>query len=178
MQRVTVFCAPFEGDSHALLYDACARLYGEEARMWRIAPGVRGKPYFIGVPEAHFSISHTDGLWLCALSDRPVGLDAQAVRQVKAELLAARCFHPRERAYLASHPESFFALWAAKESCVKLTGHGIGERFRDVCTVGADGAFPSAAGACLRMLTAAENAPCCLATYIPADVRVLPLREG
>ena len=46
----------------------------------------RGKPYFVGSP-LHFSISHTKKHVFCALSDRPIGIDAEeADRDIRLAL--------------------------------------------------------------------------------------------
>ena len=175
MLTVTIVRAEPDRSSHALLRCAAAALYGAQAAQWRTAPGTRGKPFFVGVPEVHFSISHTNGLWVCAFAARPVGLDAQARRPVHTEPLIRRCFHAREQAYLERCPDAFFALWAAKEACVKLTGAGIDEAFRAVSTVSEAGEFPSVPGACLTLLTDALGVPCCLAAYEAHTVQLRTL---
>ena len=42
----------------------------------------KGKPYFPDIPAVHFSISHTDGAVLAALSAAPVGVDVERLRPV------------------------------------------------------------------------------------------------
>ncbi len=44
-----------------------------------LAQWQRGKPYFPS-PRCQFNLSHSGTLALCALSDRPVGVDIQMVR--------------------------------------------------------------------------------------------------
>ena len=41
--------------------------------------GVHGKPAAAGLPGFHFNISHSGGIGVCALSDRPVGADLQRI---------------------------------------------------------------------------------------------------
>jgi 4'-phosphopantetheinyl transferase len=59
---------------------------------------------------------------MCAISDRPVGVDVQQVRPVKLSI--ARRFHPQEREWLSRQTEGeqqaeFFRLWTRKEAWVK-----------------------------------------------------------
>ena len=93
--------------------------YGAQ-RFWNLAPlpeldyGLYGKPAFRNCPAYHFSLSHTDGLALCAFSDAPVGVDAERLRPVEP----ARA----ERLRLSADSASFFAEWTVRESRVKLRG--------------------------------------------------------
>ena len=61
-------------------------------RHWGLAPlpeltlWERGKPYFSHLPRRQFNLSHSGTLALCALSDRPVGVDIQVVRRAWRDL--------------------------------------------------------------------------------------------
>ena len=59
------------------LYDALA-LHGISP-LPRVARTEKGKPYFPDFPNLHFSLSHTNGASLCALSDSLVGVDIEPV---------------------------------------------------------------------------------------------------
>ena len=76
--------------------------------------GTWGKPAFQEVPALQFSLSHTEGLALCALSDASVGVDGEQLRPVSAE--RAR------RLVLSREPADFFAGWVERESRVKCRG--------------------------------------------------------
>lgn len=100
----------------------------------RIERGAEGKPQLApGQPKLHFSLSHSHGRALIALSaDREVGVDLEPLDPDRPiERLAARRFTAREHAFIrdaADHnqrTERFYRLWAAKEACVKATGEGI-----------------------------------------------------
>lgn len=104
-----------------------------------------GKPYFPAAPDLHVSVSHSDEVWLCACADAPVGVDIQrcsARAPEKSLALARRFFHPDEVAHLAAHPQDFYAVWCAKEACVKLWGSGIAADFPRFSVI-ADGALVS-----------------------------------
>ena len=88
----------------------------------------RGKPYFSHLPRRQFNLSHSGTLALCALSDRPVGVDIQVVRPAWRDSLMDRSCTPGERAWLRSRqdrPEECAALGAAKECLGKQSGGGL-----------------------------------------------------
>ena len=91
----------------------------------RIAPG--GKPYFPGNP-LYFSISHCKNPVFCALSDVPVGIDAEEPdRQVSPRLAEKILSGPEYERFLRC-PDRNAALlrfWVLKEAAVKLTGRGL-----------------------------------------------------
>lgn len=75
------------------------------------------------------SLSHSDGLVVCAVGDRPLGVDAERIRPMK-EAVACHCFTAAEQALLAAAPEEerercFWRLWTGKEALVKRTGEGL-----------------------------------------------------
>lgn len=55
------------------------------AEHWGLSPlpaldrAEHGKPFFPGLPERQFNLSHSGPLALCALDRRPVGVDIQTV---------------------------------------------------------------------------------------------------
>ena len=104
----------------------------------------RGKPYFAGNGQVHFSVSHSGNFVAVAFGELPVGIDLQQHKcrsfenredaVARHKKLASRYFHPREQAYLENDPwEGFFRIWTAKESFVKRTGRGIDHGFCDIC---------------------------------------------
>lgn len=104
------------------------------ARYWGLDPlpelaaGERGKPWFPACPQYHFNLSHSGALALCALADRPVGVDIQEIRETWRPSLVTRTCTPQERAWLSSRgdrAEDFAQLWALKESAGKQTGCGL-----------------------------------------------------
>ena len=89
---------------------------------WTALPAVerspRGKPRFTAGTAHQFSLSHSGGLALCALSDGPVGVDIEAVRPRKSNL-PQRLLSPRELERSDGSWEDFFRLWTLKESWCK-----------------------------------------------------------
>lgn len=106
-----------------------------------------GKPYFPSRPDWHFSLSHTRGLVLVAVSDRPVGADAQ-VKDGRAERLTGKLMSPGERAEF-----DFYELWCLRESVYKLRGCGDLRTMRFSRRGGAvlapEPGYTAAAGRCL-----------------------------
>ena len=91
--------------------------------------GEQGKPYLPGLPDVHFSLSHSGTRVLCALSDAELGCDVEGTRRCDPAL-ARRFFHPDETAWLLSLPPreqdaAFLRLWTLKESYLKAVGLGL-----------------------------------------------------
>ena len=81
-----------------------------------------GKPVFTQLEDVHFSLSHSGPYAMCAISDRPIGVDVQQIKPI--HMSVARRFHFRERDWLAEQPQheqqrAFFRIWTRKEAWVK-----------------------------------------------------------
>ena len=103
------------------LYEGC--IGGE---MPEILITHRGKPYFAKGP--HFSISHTKEMAFCALSDRPVGIDAEPMDRDIDLRLADKILSPGEKAQFDAAEDQRLALltfWVLKEAAAKCTGDGL-----------------------------------------------------
>ena len=89
---------------------------------WSVLPPVerspRGKPLFAGRRDRWFSLSHSGGLALCALSDSPVGADIELVRPRRPNL-PAYVLSGDELARFDGSWEDFYRLWTLKESWCK-----------------------------------------------------------
>ena len=104
--------------SRPLLRRAAALAWG-----WRALPELarsgRGKPYFRHWPEKWFSLSHSGGLTLCALSDDgPVGVDVEVERPRRPGLMAY-ALSPAEQAACRGDWGACYRLWTLKESWCK-----------------------------------------------------------
>jgi len=82
----------------------------------------RGKP-FIPNSEIYFNLSNTNGIVVLAISDQPIGIDIEKLRQPKP-LIYKRVFCNEEVDFISS-AEDFTYLWTRKEAVVKLFGGGI-----------------------------------------------------
>jgi 4'-phosphopantetheinyl transferase len=89
-----------------------------------------GKPAVPGA-DFHFNVTHTEGLGLIALAQRPVGIDVELLRTLaNSEGLVRRFFSQREcEDYLALPTElrttGFFRGWTCKEALIKASGLSI-----------------------------------------------------
>jgi len=120
--------------------------------------GEYGKPFataiklpnsdFVGeLPK--FSLSHSGGLILCAVSDSEVGLDIQLkdcdIENCKK--IARRFFHQEEIILLdfysdaGEYIDTFFKIWVRKEAFIKLTGKGLSQGLKTF-SVAKDGQLP------------------------------------
>lgn len=106
-----------------------ARMY--ESRFGKPMPPIKisplGKPFF---PDgrAHFSISHTGSHVFCALSDRPVGIDAEELDRKIRPSLAEKILSPAEKLRYDQCGDKTAALlrfWVLKEAQGKCTGQGL-----------------------------------------------------
>ena len=87
----------------------------------------RGKPYF-ATGKWHFSITHTPRHAFCALSERPVGIDAEELDRNINLRLAEKILSAGEKAQFDAAPDKRLALltfWVLKEAAVKLSGEGL-----------------------------------------------------
>ena len=121
-----------EGDAYALL--ASLLMEKEKISLPPMARQEGGKPWFPDAPHLHFSVSHSGGLALCALSHREVGADIEVVRP-RRERLPAYALSGEELAWYQAHDggwERFYTLWTLKEAKVKCTGQGLKLPPRDI----------------------------------------------
>ena len=111
-----------------------------------------GKPFFPSAPELFCSVTHSGGVWLCALSSAPVGTDLQERQNRDILKIAAHFFRPDETAWLRENPDRFFDVWCAKESYVKFTGDGLIPGLDSFSVVKDGGLSDSVHGAALRLV--------------------------
>jgi phosphopantetheinyl transferase len=94
---------------------------------FRICRTQKGKPYIEGFPM-HFSVSHSDHMWICLVGDSENGIDIQNMAHSNYEAIARRFFQPEEKkAVAAGGILSFFRIWCRKEAFIKLFGLTIGD---------------------------------------------------
>lgn len=91
----------------------------------RFAKDEKGKPYAENL-NVHFNISHSGEYVVCAVSDSPIGIDIEEIREINFKILERICSH-REFVYFSEEPQlnRFFEIWTAKEAQAKLFGDGI-----------------------------------------------------
>ena len=82
-----------------------------------------GRPYVDSLP-LFISVSHSGSIAVCAVSDRPVGIDVEQIKK-RSFKLTDRIFSEDEIAYISGSAKRFFEVWTAKEAYAKMTGEGI-----------------------------------------------------
>jgi len=85
--------------------------------------GANGKPDFID-GTVHFSLSHSGNYAVCAISDKPVGVDIEIPRSGSLRI-AERFFAPDELTHIknaADPDDEFCRVWTMKESYIKALG--------------------------------------------------------
>ena len=96
-----------------------------------IHTGPYGKPE---APGVFFSLSHSGGCALLAVSDADVGADLERLRPAPMRT-AGRVFAPEELDWLAAGEDGdarFFTLWTLKEALLKAAGRGLTQPLREV----------------------------------------------
>ena len=96
--------------------------------------GEHGKPSIIGHPDIHFNLSHCKTAVACAISDTPIGIDIESIRDAKESVIRYAMNDDEARQILfSSNPAlEFTKLWTMKESVLKLTGEGINDNMKSV----------------------------------------------
>ena len=87
----------------------------------------KGKPYF-AEGGLHFSITHTKSYVFCALSEKPIGIDAEELNRRVDLRLADRVLSPGEKLQYHNAPDKKRALltfWVLKEAAAKCSGEGL-----------------------------------------------------
>ena len=78
-------------------------------------------------PNIHFNISHCREGVICVVSDRPVGVDIESIREYKESLVryTMNDDEVREIESAADPASAFIRFWTMKEATMKLIGTGI-----------------------------------------------------
>lgn len=110
-----------------------------------IAEDQNGKPYCKNA-DIFFSLSHADNMVVCAVSDKPIGIDIEKIRTVNMAT-AKRICTKRELEHVFGHaPDDedfkkcedkeiltrFYEIWVKKEAFGKKEGTGIAYNMKKV----------------------------------------------
>ena len=93
-----------------------------------------GKPSIAGHPEIFFNLSHCKEAAVCVISDHPVGIDVESIREYKESLVryTMNDDEVREIESSESPASTFIRLWTMKEATMKLIGTGISNDMKNV----------------------------------------------
>ncbi|RBP47405.1 4'-phosphopantetheinyl transferase [Roseimicrobium gellanilyticum] len=123
--------------SHALVRTALSDFTSAEVPpvAWVFRSNAYGRPEVVpenGIHDLRFSLSHTHGLAVCAItSSADIGVDTEAEsRKLDTAILAPRIMSPAELARFQStssamQRKQFLSLWTLKEAFTKARGLGL-----------------------------------------------------
>jgi 4'-phosphopantetheinyl transferase len=121
-------------DSQASVYGKlllleCLRILNMQRSLEELTVSEAGRPF---IPNCcDFNISHTDGLVICAMSERgKIGVDTEAIKPIDYQNFKG-VFHEREWNALMQATqveEKFYEIWTLKEAVVKADGRGLHEK--------------------------------------------------
>ena len=121
--------------AHALVRLAAEEYFGTPCPVTVRLPG--GKPDFAEDSGLHFSLSHSYGAVLAGVSDRPLGVDLELVREVN-DRFARRLFSEKMLGAFG-----YYGGWTLRESAYKLGAPG---HLMSMELEPADGPFAAAPG--------------------------------
>lgn len=89
-----------------------------------------GKPVLRDLPNVHFSLSHTDGLVMCALADHPVGCDVERIvpldEDVRREIGSLEAWTKREAKFKCGTTAGEARVISAPEGyCAAISEGGV-----------------------------------------------------
>lgn len=136
-----------ETDGETLARRMLAEETGLSPAALRIRRAANGKPFVENAPVC-FSISHSGGLVLCAVHDKPVGADIEKITLRPAVM--RRVCTPAECAYIGDDAVRFTEVWTRKEAFSKLDGRGLSIGLISVPTADGGGLFPRVCGCTVK----------------------------
>ena len=83
-----------------------------------------GKPVILSPEGYYISVSHSGEVVAVVISDTPIGVDIEEVRELDFSLLKERFLSEKEKSEVKD-VKSFFSGWVKKEAESKITGEGI-----------------------------------------------------
>lgn len=94
----------------------------------KFAKGEFGKPYAVDM-DVHFNVSHSGEWVICAIDDKPVGVDIQKVTAANMDTTRFFCTSNEIKYIFDNSQENmvqrFFEIWTLKESYFKNIGTGL-----------------------------------------------------
>ena len=121
--------------------------YGISRDMQDIGTQRLGKPYLIGFPRLHYSVSYSGDFVMIGIGEsEPVGVDIEVFRVIEdaAELMqiyftaAEQAAVERTAARGYCRSRAFLEIWVRKEACVKACGCGLDVPLKSVECVSGD----------------------------------------
>jgi 4'-phosphopantetheinyl transferase len=168
--------------AHRLLCYALRSVFGATPQPQDFALEPQGKPYLKSLPGVHFSLSHSDGMAMCALHDGPVGADIERLRAV-GDGVAERVMSAAERRLYMNAVDRqslFFQIWTLKEAYAKFSGAGLGVSFASFTVCPSGGSVITDTGCAFWMTEPApgyQAAVCAQSGAVPDAVVTVDARQ-
>ena len=101
-----------------LLIKAIKTYYPKTVLPLEIETNQFGKPTIKGVSDFYFNLAHSQDIAVCAISDKPLGVDTEHISRVSKKI--------RDRYFTENEKKLDFGyIWTRKEAVVKAEGTGI-----------------------------------------------------
>lgn len=136
---------------------AAAEALGLSPAEVKFGKNEHGKPITDGM---EFNLSHSGDIAVCAVSDKPIGIDIEALREIRPDA-AKRFASAEELEYIGNDPRRLFEIWTLKEAYFKCVGTGIGSDIKSVTfTVDGDDIRCSEPGFTCKFISIADGYIC------------------
>ncbi|WP_291560032.1 MULTISPECIES: 4'-phosphopantetheinyl transferase family protein [unclassified Clostridium] len=89
-----------------------------------------GKLYLKDHPQFNFNISHSEEYVVCAIDNKPIGIDVEMIKHIEYKEIAKSFFTTGEFGYIVNQDlnfqlNKFYEIWTLKESYIKCCGQGL-----------------------------------------------------
>lgn len=84
-------------------------------------------PVIMAEENIYVSFSHSSNMVACAVSDKPVGIDIERIRDVNQRTVLKSCTTEEANFLLLGKKEDFFKIWTLKEAYIKAVGGGFAD---------------------------------------------------
>ncbi len=113
-----------------LIRTIIAKEFNISNKKLKIEKNQYGKPYLKEYQEFNFNISHSGDFVVCAIDNKPIGIDIEEIKHIEFEQIAKRFFTLSEFDYINnnisnSRLSKFYEIWTLKESYIKCCGKGL-----------------------------------------------------
>lgn len=97
-----------------------------------------GKPYLKGNEDINFNISHSGDFVVCAVDDKPIGIDIEQIIDIDYKSIAESFFSKDEVQFILNASDEnklhrFYEVWTLKESYIKAKGMGLSIPLNSFC---------------------------------------------
>ncbi len=103
------------------------RTFGIDVAEQKFAYLEYGKPYLSNYPNVHFNVSHSGDYVVCAVFNKPIGVDIQKIGEYNSDV-AKRACNEKELKQIENSLDKtseFTKLWTQKEAVLKMHAIGI-----------------------------------------------------